>query len=283
MVDLGKSALGVTQTCRLLGVPKSSYYDQLKKAPKRALRCKALVAQIRAVFEEHLGNYGSPRIHRRLREQGVRISRKRVAALMRQNQLVSRRKRRFKPMTTDSNHDGPIAKNLLQRDFTAASPNRVWVGDITYCATDDGWLYLAVIIDVFSRRVVGWATSASPSAQLVVEALTRAIELRKPQPGLVVHTDRGSQYASRLYREKLLQAKALPSMSRRGNCYDNAMAESFFSTLEFELRQHHDFHSHRQANIALANFIENYYNRKRMHSSVDYKSPVQYEEMQMAA
>tara|TARA_R110002096_G_scaffold436051_2_gene666262 strand:- start:2395 stop:3003 length:609 start_codon:yes stop_codon:yes gene_type:complete len=202
---------------------------------------------------------------------------------MRQNQLVSRRKRRFKPMTTDSNHDGPIAKNLLQRDFTAASPNRVWVGDITYCATDDGWLYLAVIIDVFSRRVVGWATSGSPSAQLAVEALTRAIELRKPQPGLVVHTDRGSQYASRLYREKLLQAKALPSMSRRGNCYDNAMAESFFSTLDFELRQHHDFHSHRQANVVLANFIENYYNRKRMHSSVDYKSPVQYEEMQMAA
>lgn len=283
MVDLGKSALGVTQTCRLLGIPKSSYYDQIKKAPKRALRCKALVAQIRAVFEEHLGNYGSPRIHRRLREQGVRISRKRVAALMRQNQLVSRRKRRFRPMTTDSNHDGPIAKNLLQREFVAASPNRVWVGDITYCATDDGWLYLAVILDTFSRRVVGWATSASPSAQLVVEALARAIELRKPQPGLIVHTDRGSQYASRLYREKLSQAKALPSMSRRGNCYDNAMAESFFSTLEFELRQHHEFRSHRVANVALADFIENYYNRKRMHSSVDYKSPVQYEEMQMAA
>jgi len=235
------------------------------------------------VFEEHLGNYGSPRIHQHLREQGVQVSRKRVAALMRENQLVSRRKRRFKPMTTDSNHDGPIAPNLLQRDFTAASPNRVWVADITYCATGEGWLYLAVIIDVFSRRVVGWATSASPSAQLVVEALARALDLRRPQPGLIVHTDRGSQYASKMYREKLLHAKALPSMSRRGNCYDNAMVESFFSTLEFELRQNHDFHSHRQANVAFANFIENYYNRKRMHSSVDYKSPVQYEEMQMTA
>ncbi len=177
----------------------------------------------------------------------------------------------------------PLPPNLLQREFAAASPNRVWVGDITYCATGDGWLYLAVLIDTFSRRVVGWATSASPNAELAVEALTRAIELRKPQPGLIVHSERGSQYASKLYREKLLEMKARPSMSRRGNCYDNAMAESFFSTLEFELRQHHDFASHRQANVALADFIENYYNRKRMHSAVDYKSPVQYEEIQMAA
>jgi putative transposase len=283
LVNLGKSALGVTQTCRLLGVAKSSYYDQVKRSPKRALRCRALVSQIRAVFEEHLGNYGSPRIYRDLRGKGVRVSRRRVASLMREYRLVARQKRRFRPMTTDSNHDGPIAPNLLQQDFSASAPNRIWVGDITFVATREGWLYLAVIIDVFSRRVVGWATSASPKAQLVVQALGRAVDLRKPKPGLIVHSDRGSQYASKLYRDEMTKAKAVPSMSRTGNCYDNAMAESFFSTLDFELRRHMDFHTHRQAQFALAEFIENYYNRKRMHSSVDYKSPVGYEEMHMAA
>jgi putative transposase len=280
MVNLGKSALGVTESCRLLGVPKSSYYDQLSRTPRRAQRCRALVSCIRAVFEEHLGNYGSPRIHRTLRTQGIRVSCKRVASLMREYKLVARRKRGFRPQTTDSNHDGPFAPNLLEQDFSAEAENQIWVGDITFVDTSDGWSYLAVIVDVFSRRVVGWATSQSPDANLVVAALQKAKTMRSPPPGLIVHTDRGCQYASKFYLAELKKMGAIASMSRTGNCYDNAMAESFFSTLDFELRRHWDFASHREATKVLAEYIDNYYNRKRIHSSIDYMTPVAYEQAQ---
>jgi len=278
MVDIGKSALGVTESCRLLGVSKSSYYDQLTRTPKRTMRCRALVSRIRAVFEEHLGNYGSPRIHRTLQAQGFRVSCKRVASLMREYRLVARQKRGFRPQTTDSNHEGPFARNLLNQDFSATVQDQVWVGDITFIATSEGWSYLAVIVDVFSRRVVGWATSKSPDGELAARALKNAALMRRPPSGLIVHTDRGCQYAGKVYRDQLAKMGAIASMSRTGNCYDNAMAESFFSTLDFELRRHWDFASHREATKVLAEFIENYYNRKRIHSSIGYVTPVVYEQ-----
>ena len=187
-------------------------------------------------------------------------------------------------MTTDSKHDGPIAPNLLAQDFHADAPNRVWVGDITAVRTDDeGFVYLAVVIDLFSRRVVGWAMSASPNAMLVIKALQNALALRRPGRGLIVHSDRGVQYASAGYRKALADVGALPSMSRKGNCYDNAVAESFFSTLEHEVRCRWDFMSLRDAKQIVGAFIDNYYNRKRMHSTLDYMSPSEYEGSAKAA
>lgn len=279
MVELGKSALGVVGTCDLLGIARSSYYASKRREPtRRNQRCRVLVAHIIAVFEEHEGRYGCPRICKALRKQNIKITRKTVARLMRQEQLCSRPKRRFKPMTTDSKHDGPIAANLLGQNFHADAPNRVWVGDITAVRTDDeGFVYLAVVIDLFSRRVVGWAMSASPNAMLVTTALQNALTLRQPAPGLIVHSDRGVQYASAGYRKVLADAEALPSMSRKGNCYDNAVAESFFSTLEHELRCRWDFMGLRDAEQIVGAFIDNYYNRKRMHSTLDYMSPSEYE------
>lgn len=279
MVELGKSALGVAGTCELLDIPRSSYYASKGRKPtRRSQRCRVLVAHIIAVFEEHEGRYGCPRICKALRKQNIKVTRKTVARLMRQEQLASRPKRRFKPMTTDSRHDGPIAANLLAQDFHADAPNQVWVGDITVVATDDeGWVYLAVVIDLFSRRVVGWAMSASPKATLAMTALQNALTLRQPAPELIVHSDRGVQYASAAYRELLASAGALPSMSRKGNCYDNAVAESFFSTLEHELRCRWDFTGLRDAEQVVGAFIDNYYNQQRMHSTLDYMSPSEYE------
>jgi len=277
MVDLGKSALGVAGACRLLEVPRSSYYAQRASKPRKYLRCRALTSQILAVFKEHQGRYGSPRIHRELRSRGVRASRKTVARVMRENRLCARARRRFKPMTTDSNHSGPFAPNLLDRDFQAEAPNKVWVSDITCVATKQGWLYLAVFLDLYSRRIVGWATSHTANAELLLCAFNRAVAMRQPPPGLIVHSDRGTQYASAAFRGRLAAVGAQPSMSRKGNCYDNAAAESFFATLEFELRSQHDFRSKRDADVALGDYIDNYYNRKRMHSTLDYLSPVEYE------
>jgi putative transposase len=278
MVEMGKSALGVAESCRLLGIPRSSYYaNKTRKPSSRSARCRVLVAHITAVFEEHEGRYGCPRIFRALRKKDILVTRKTVARLMRQEQLVCRPKRRFRPMTTDSKYDGPIAPNLLEQNFHAALLNTAWVGDITYVRTDDGWVYLAVVIDLFSRRVVGWAMSASPNAQLVVHALQIALTMRRPAPGLIVHSDRGVQYASDVYRKLLGTVAALPSMSRTGNCYDNAVAESFSSTLEHELRCRYDFLGLRDAEQIIGAYIDNYYNRRRMHSTLDYKSPSEYE------
>ena len=285
MVELGKSALGINGSCELLGVSRSSYYASKRRKPtRRSQRCRVLVAHIIAVFEEHEGRYGCPRICKALRKKNIKVTRKTVARLMRQEQLCSRPRRRFKPMTTDSKHDGPIAPNLLAQDFHADAPNRVWVGDITAVRTDDeGFVYLAVVIDLFSRRVVGWAMSASPNAMLVIKALQNALALRRPGRGLIVHSDRGVQYASAGYRKALADVGALPSMSRKGNCYDNAVAESFFSTLEHEVRCRWDFMSLRDAKQIVGAFIDNYYNRKRMHSTLDYMSPSEYEGSAKAA
>jgi transposase InsO family protein len=283
LVDCGKGILPAAATCRLLAVPRSSYYERRCRRPaRRVLYDAVLEVQIKAAFKKSKKRYGSPRIHRELRKRGERVSRKRIARLMHKNQLVARPKKRFR-VTTNSEHDHPIAPNLLERNFTASGPNQVWVGDITYVWTREGWMYLAVLIDVFSRRVVGWAMRRYLSQDLAIEALSRALELRRPGPGLIHHTDRGSQYAARRYRKILEAAGARQSMSRRGNCLDNAMAESFFSTLEHELLMHHVFDSRTEALWSVAEYIENFYNRQRMHSALDYESPVEYEGKRTAA
>ena len=283
VVDAGQGTLSVVATCQLLGVPRSSYYHQRARRPcRRELHDAVLAVQIRAIHFASKGRYGSPRVMRGLRKRGIRIGKKRAARLMREDGLVARRKKRFR-VTTNSEHDHPIAPNLLKRNFTADAPNKVWVGDITYIWTHEGWMYLATIIDVFSRRIVGWAMRPYLSQALAIEALRRALELRAPVPGLIHHTDRGCQYASKGYRKVLRTAGIEQSMSRAGNCLDNAMAESFFSTLEYELLMDNDFRSRSGALWAVSEYIENFYNRERMHSALDYESPVEYEMKQPAA
>lgn len=282
LVELGTDTLPVARVCKLLDVPRSSYYERRSRKPsRRALVNAILKAQIRAEFKRSRCRYGSPRITRALRKRNVHASRKRVARLMRADGLIARPKKRFR-VTTQSDHDDPIAPNILKRNFTAEAPDRVWVGDITYVWTNEGWMYLAVLIDVYSRRVVGWAMRRYMSRELVMEALRRALELRKPAAGLIHHTDRGSQYASRDYRAMLNVAGIRQSMSRRGNCLDNAMAESFFATLEFELLRQNFFASRTEAFNAVSDFIENFYNHERMHSALDYLSPIEYEQNRTA-
>lgn len=284
LVELGKGALSITRMCALLSIARSTYYAQRKpKPPGRSLRCRALVACIQAVFAEHQARYGAPRICRALRKQGFRVSQKTVAKQMRAEGLIARPKKRFRPQTTDSNHEGPFAPNLLQQDFSAAAPNQKWAGDITFVRIGDSWAYLAVVLDLFSRRVVGWAIGPSCDGKLAAEALGMAVRLRKPPPGLIVHTDRGSTYVSAEYKKVIKDAGAIASMSRTGNCYDNSVVESFFSTLEFELRQYCQFETLRQAHRVLGDYIDNYYNAKRMHSTLDYNSPIEYEQILAAA
>jgi putative transposase len=227
--------------CEVLGVSRSGYYawaSRLESA--RAVEDRAVSAEIRAAHTASRGRYGSPRVHAALRAHGRRVGRKRVARLMRGMGLSARRKRRFR-RTTDSAHAFSVAPNLLGRDFTASAPDRVWLADLTYIWTADGWLYLAVVLDLFSRRVVGWATSSTNDRALALDALSSALRLRRPPPGLVHHSDRGSPYASDDYRAALRARGIVASMSRKGDCYDNAVAESFFATARAELLDHEHF------------------------------------------
>jgi len=228
------------------------------------------------------GRYGSPRVHAVLAGQGVQISRKRVARLMREQGLCARRPRRFRK-TTDSNHRFPIADNLLERSFEVDAPNTAWAGDITYIPTREGWLYLAILLDLYSRIVVGWAMRDDMERQLCLDALTMALTSRRPGRGLLHHTDRGSQYASHDYRAALDAKGLVCSMSRKGDCWDNAVAESFFKTLKTELVDDADFATRAQARRAIFEFIEVWYNRQRLHSHLDYRSPTEYEALPLSA
>ncbi len=227
----------------------------------------------------HLGSkrrYGSPRVHAELQASGQRVGRKRVARLMRENDLAARTRRRFRA-TTDSKHSFPIAPNLLERDFTATGPDEAWVTDITFLWTTQGWLYLAVILDLFSRRVVGWATSRNVDRHLALAALDRALTLRRPTAGLVHHSDRGSTYAAGDYR-KALEARGIEcSMSRKGDCWDNAVAESFFASMKREMEDIENFESCDQATLSIEEYIDGFYNFRRRHSTIGYNSPVEYE------
>ena len=264
--------------CKTLRVSRSGFYAWLGRPESdRARADRELTELIRGVFDDSRGIYGAPRVFRTLRRRGVSCGRHRVARLMRITGLRSKTRQRFRVKTTDSNHSLPIAPDLLARDFSASAANEAWVSDMTYIRTDEGWLYLAVTMDLFSRRIVGWSMAPSMHASIVVDALTMAINRRDPQPGLIHHSDRGSQYASEAFRSRLADRGLLASMSRKGNCYDNAAMESFFHSLKTELVQHEHYASHDHARASLFDYIEVFYNRQRIHSTLDYVSPVEFE------
>jgi transposase InsO family protein len=264
--------------CRVLGMSRSGYYAWRGRKPgPMAERRTTWAGQIRDAHAASRFTYGSPRVTAELRARDVKISENTVARLMRAQGLAARAKRRFVPRTTDSGHDGPIAPNRLERDFAAEAPNTRWTGDITYVATGEGWLYLAVVLDLYSRRVVGWSMRPHLRAELACEALEMALQSRRPGPGLLHHSDRGVQYASEAYRRRLSEVKIEPSMSRAGDCYDNAVTESFFGTLKTELVNHERYATHEEARRSLFEWIEVFYNRQRRHSSLGYLSPEAFE------
>ena len=273
-------AFPVTALCRLLAVSPSGYYASCGR-PKssRARRDEELSERVAAAHVASKRRYGSPRVHAELKAAGERVGRKRVARLMRERKLAARTRRRFRA-TTDSKHGFPVAPNVLERDFTATAPNEAWVTDITFLWTAQGWLYLAVILDLFSRRVVGWATSENVDRHLALEALDRALALRRPRAGLVHHSDRGSTYASTEYRRALKARGIECSMSRAGDCWDNAVAESFFASLKRELEEIDDLESRAQATLLVGEYIDGFYNVQRRHSAIDYKSPIEFELVQ---
>ena len=272
-----KAHYPVTLMSRLLQVSRSGFYAWSKRAESARSRSdRALVLDIKAAHQASRGTYGSPRVHRELVAQGHTVGRDRVARLMRKNDLRGKRKRRFRN-TTQSNHRHPVAPNVLEREFTVEQPNTAWVGDITYVWTLQGWLYLSVILDLYSRRVVGWAMSKRINQALTLRALAMALNTCEPGPGLIHHTDRGSQYAANDY-QKLLKARGITcSMSRKGNCWDNAVAESFFATLKVECVHESLYHTRAQASREIFEYIEVFYNRVRRHSSIGYVSPVEFE------
>jgi putative transposase len=266
---------------RVLGVSRAGFYAAARRVPgRRAQHNEILGAVIRAIHRTSRETYGSPRVHREVRAAGLVGGRHRIARLMRAAGLRARRSRRWRPQTTNSTHGYGVAGNLLQRRFSvkeSGGPNRVWCGDITYVRTGEGWLYLAVLLDLSSRMVVGWAMRESLEAELSIAALRMALARRQPKPGLLHHTDRGVQYAAADYREVLTAHQINASMSRRGNCYDNAVAESFFATLRWELLNRHNWPTHDAARTAIFEYIEVWYNRQRRHSALGYLSPLQFE------
>jgi transposase InsO family protein len=274
--------LPVRTMCRLLDVHPSGYYawtttGRLSPPCQREARQLQLTESIRLVHERSGGTYGSPRVHQALKKQGVICSRKRVAKLMRQAQIRSTRHRRFRVRTTDSNHEHPLAQNLLDRQFEQETINQAWVSDITYVATDQGWLYVASVMDLCSRRIIGWATAEHLRAELATEALIKAIRQRCPTEGLLHHSDRGVQYACGEYQALLARHGITCSMSRSGNCYDNASMESFFKTFKVELVYQEHYATRAEAGTSIHSYIEVFYNRQRLHSSLGYRSPAEYE------
>ena len=275
-VDAEKASFPITMLCRELGISRSGYYARRNRPEcTRNVEDRRLKALVHQAHREGRRNYGRPRIHAQLKKAGERVSAKRVARLMREENLAGKVRRRF-ARTTDSRHDQPVFENVLDRDFTATAPNQRWVGDITYLRTPNGFIYLAAVMDLYSRAIVGWALSAIIDRKLAIAALENALQRRCPEPGLLHHTDRGCQYASDDY-QKVLDVNGITcSMSRVGNCLDNAAMESWFGTLKTELSE--DFESPAAAKLQLFEYIEVFYNRKRMHSSLGYMSPTEFEQ-----
>jgi putative transposase len=272
-----EKAFPVEALCNALGVSRSGYYAwRSRRQSARAAADARLATEIAATHRRSRETYGSPRVHRDLAARGHRVGKKRVERLMRQGGIAAKRRRRFRK-TTDSNHTQPIAPNVLQRRFEAEFMNDAWVTDVTYVATGEGWLYLAAILDLCSRRVVGWATSETNDRELALGALRRALDARRPAPGTIHHSDRGSPYASDDYRAELARHGFVASMSRRGDCWDNAVAESFFATLKGEHVDHETLLTRTAATRSIADFIDNFYNVQRRHSSIGYLSPIEYE------
>jgi transposase InsO family protein len=275
-----KNQHSIRRLCLYLDASPSGYYDweQRQIAPcARARENQTLAQEIDQIHARSRQTYGAPRIQRELRKKGRCHGRNRVARLMKEKGLCGRPKGRYRVQTTDSNHDQPIAPNLLAQAPRATAVNQIWAADITSIQTREGWLYLAAILDLYSRKIVGWAMSERIDTALVLQALAMALRHRCPPPNLLLHSDRGVQYASRDYRQALRQAGLIASMSRKGNCYDNATMESFWSTLKLDLVYRCQFDTRRQAQTQIFDYIETFYNRHRTHSALDYKSPVDFE------
>jgi transposase InsO family protein len=272
-----KVAFPLTMLCRVLAVSTSGYHASVQRpVSARGQRDRELVKKVSAAHSASRKRYGSPRVHAELKAGGEKVARKRVARIMRENKLVARGRRRFRT-TTDSKHAFPIAPNILDRKFTATAPNQAWVTDITFLWTKQGWLYLAAILDLFSRRVVGWATSQNVDRHLALAALDMALLRRRPPAGLVHHSDRGSTYAAGDYRKALRNRGLECSMSRKGDCWDNAVAESFFATLKREMDGADDLESRASGALAVGEYIDRFYNLQRRHSAIGYNSPVEFE------
>ena len=279
LIDASKADIPLAQSCRLLGVSQSGYYAwRNRPASRRQRDDMVLLAHIRSAFHVSNETSGSPRMMYELQDVGLSVGRRRIARLMRDNGLKARQKKRFK-RTTDSHHDPPVAANLLDGDFTAAAPNEKWAADISYIWTAEGWLYLAVVMDLYARRIVGWATSDRLKRDLAIQALRRAVAVRQPPPGLIHHSDRGSQYCSYEYRKALKDIGAVASMSGKGNCYDNAVVETFFKTIKSELIWRTAFQTRRQATTQIGQYIDGFYNPVTRHSACRFQSPIQYEMM----
>ena len=282
-ISAHRETFKVGRMCKLLDVSRSGYHAWFKRPEShRSRENRALEARIRVLHAASHGIYGAPRIHRDLIDDGIRCSKNRVARIMRKAGIQSRCKRKFKA-TTNSKHNLPVAPNLLNQDFKAEAPDRIWVGDITYIHTNEGWLYLAVLLDLFNREVVGWSASSRMTRQLAIDALQMALGRRNSGKNLLHHSDRGSQYASADYQKILKDHGMICSMSRKGNCYDNAVAESFFGRLKSEWVNHNRYHSRSEAIRSLFYYLEIFYNRKRRHSSIDYVTPQEYEIFSLAA
>lgn len=262
---------------RVLEVNPSGYYAWRSRGPSaRAQENERLLEKIKAVHEGSRRTYGSPKVHRKLRREGVAVNHKRVERLMRANELTAKRVKKLR-RTTDSRHSLPVAENVLERRFSAARPDQVWTTDITYIWTDEGWLYLVVFLDLYSRLVVGWAVSESLSTEFVEQAFLQGQARRGRAVSPLVHSDRGSQYASTAFTDRLAMWGCVQSMSRRGNCWDNAVSESFFGVLKTELIHHERFATRQEAKDKIFDYIEVFYNRSRIHSAADYFAPAEYE------
>jgi len=268
--------------CRAFGVSRSGYYEWLNRIPsKRSVENQFLREAVRSVYEQSRKRSGSPKITVELKEKGLLVSRPRVARIMRQMGIRSIISKPFKVSTTDSSHNYRISKNLLARDFTASQKSQKWVSDITYVRTGEGWLYLSVIMDLYDRKIIGWSMSEQLDAEsTVISAFNMAIGNRPlGSSNLIFHSDRGVQYACHGFRECLCRHHIVQSMSRKGDCWDNAVAESFFKIIKSELIDHHDYSTNRQARVAIFEFIEVWYNKKRKHSYLNYLTPEQFGEI----
>jgi putative transposase len=286
--DLKSQAIDVVLSCKTLGVSRSGYYDWLARSPsKRKIANEGLTERIKEIHQESRETYGSPRVYQSLKREGYHCGENRVARLMQKSEIRAVTHKKFRCRTTNSDHDGPIANRVFEVENARAAviePNQVWAGDITYIETDEGWLFLAVFLDVFTRKIVGHAMRDNLRTELVLEALDAAIARQAcATTGLVAHSDRGVQYAANEFRDRLNESEMQPSMSRSGNCYDNAYVESFFKSLKTELVYQRKFRTRKEASQAIFEYIEVFYNRERLHSGIGYQSPADFERQQLAS
>ena len=282
-IERERSVFSVERMCLALKVSRSGFYGwkREKDSGKRVKEDLKLLEMIQKSYKESRGTYGSPRMTRELREKGMACGKNRIARLMKQNNIMAKTRRKFKA-TTQSKHPFPVAPNLLNRNFKASAPNRVWLSDLTYIWTEEGWLYLAVILDVFNRQIVGWGMGDRLTADLVLRAFNQAVGMRHPASGLIFHSDRGVQYACSEFRKVLQENKMIQSMSGKGNCYDNAMMESFFHTLKTELIYFKKYQTRIEAKGEIFEYIGVFYNRIRRHSSLGYQSPLAFEQQYLS-